>query len=198
MKKMKIIKFVPIFVLFLLIGSSCNRTNIVAVEPACPNLSPCSVKLNSQFLGFCTKSFEGGSSKNMIVEISVDGFTTDKDNKTVTLNYIKSFEFPKSGETTTNDDALPQSPTNKAYPIDLPTCGSYAVTVLVRGQDGTCFKCCNNSTFVSPQGCSGTGSGNGTARFRVVSAQINSSLSALPPSELRLVPLPEKCSRCGC
>ena len=194
---MKIFKFVPIFALLLLVGSSCKREKVVVLQPACPDLVPSVVKLDAQFLGFCTQFFEGGNTKDLKVEITVDGFTVDSNNQVVSVNYLESYDFPRPSETTNNDSNLPSSPVNRAFSVNLPRCGSYTIAVLVRGADGTCFKCCN-STFTGSKSCPGTGTGKGTARFRVVSLQINSSLSTPPPAQVDLKPIPEKCTGCGC
>ena len=144
---MKIFKFIPVFVALLLASSSCKKTVVVAVQPYCTDMVASEVKMDAQFLGFCTQTFEGGNAKNLKVEITVDGITVDANGNTVNLTYLESFDFPKANETTTNASNSPQSPVNKAYPVTLPRCGSYTISVLVRGADGTCFKCCNNSTF---------------------------------------------------
>ena len=180
----------------LTFSTSCRPTTVVAIAPACADVVNSELILEANYLGFCNSLFEGGQ-QPMKVEISVDGITYDAQKKVVTLSYMQSFNFNRFNLDGVTDSNL------RTFAIQLPRCGSYAVTVVVRGSDVSCFKCCNGS-FSPINGnlaCPGASGGpqKGTMRFRAISPTINSNATNMPPPlNVTVRPLAEKCSNCGC
>jgi hypothetical protein len=117
--------------LFLLVTFvSCKKD--FSVTAACTDLIPSEVRLPLGFLGLCASGAEG-TTQPMRVSISVDGLTVDEQGQTVTLNYVATFQFNK-----TNANNGGNAPDN-VFPVQLPACGTYAITVVVRGRDDSCW-----------------------------------------------------------
>ncbi|MFM2268929.1 MAG: hypothetical protein RL757_2370 [Bacteroidota bacterium] len=185
------------FLLILLTTFSCSRNLDVNVQPMCTDKTSCVIDLG-QYLNRCSSFFESGS-KPMKVSITVDGVTFDQANRQVTFNLADAYDFDVN-----NDDT---SPSSRQFTVQLPRCGSYAITIEARGTDGSCFTCCQsggNTTVPINKACSvdptNSVSRKGAPKFRVVSASINSDLQNPPPATLSLTPIIVNCSGCrsGC
>lgn len=173
----------------LLISVSCSQP-LVVVEPSCIDQVDATVDLEAFYLGNCSNSASFESLQDMVIEISVDGITFDAAGQTANLKYLSNYRFK-------SDNKNDFGPTT-FYKIKLPRCGSYSISVVARGTDNSCFKCCGNFGSATP--CpvpSGQIDGKGQIRFRAVSTQINSSIQNPPPPNTRIGPVKENCN-CGC
>lgn len=176
--------------LILLVSSnSCKKD--FKVTPACTDLVPSEVRLPLGFLGPCGWGSEG-SEQPMKVSITVDGVTINEQGQTVSLTYSGTYNFNKTNK---NDGG--SAPEN-VFPIQIPRCGTFVVTVNVRGKDDSCFTCCNGGSSFMPNCGPVSGSHNGTPQFRGTSVQINSDTQNPPPSILQINVLPTTCEDCGC
>ena len=189
---MKFVKFILIFVAILSVGSSCNQPDLT-VQAACTDFTETDIILDFDYLGSCRKVFENGSTKAMKVEITVDGIAIDASGGS--LKFLKGLNKDSD-----NDNDNLGNVDRRTYKVQVPRCGSYLISVVVRGTDGTCFMCCQNSTTIpNPGNCSQTPfNSKGTPRFRGVSAKINVDLANPPRPSYIIKPLAESCSNCGC
>lgn len=166
---------------------SCQK-KIEAVA-ACTSQVDSEVRLKLGYLGNCFATVEG-STQNMKVEITVDGLKIDGPNGPE-IEFMESYNF---NITNMNDGGT--FPEN-VFPIKLPSCGSYLVSVIVRGKDESCFKCCNGSSSFDPN-CGTSNSGKGTPRFRGTSLMINADAVTPPPTVVEIDPKKQGCTDCGC
>jgi hypothetical protein len=112
-------------IMLAVVFSACKKKP----KPADP--TPVGTKVNIRgFLGTCSDVSEG--LKNLKIRVSVDYYNSSG---TVTANF-KNYLFnnKKNNET----DA-----SNYEFPIDVPTSGTYGVSVTVEAND--CFRCCQGS-----------------------------------------------------
>lgn len=195
MKQKIVLLFYSVLLLVLTFSTSCRPTVVVAVTPACTDEVSSEIFLNTTFLGFCGDFFEG-SQQPMKIEVTIDGLSFDTTTKTATVSFRTFETFNRNNNDNNNGSVF------RPIPIKLPRCGSYVITVVVRGTDASCFKCCNGNdpSIGGNNACQGTSTTNrkGAPRFRAVSILINSDLALPPPPRVDLKPLSETCSNCGC
>jgi hypothetical protein len=188
--KEKIKKHLGFLPILLLILNSCSTPPPV-IQPACTDLVNSKVELDFGYLFVCSEAGGIESLQNMKIVINVDGITYDAAGQTVNLSYIKNYSFNR---TNAHDDALDSR--ERQFDIQLPRCGSYAVTVVARGTDGSCFTCCSKLSGTNTI-CPNPPSASGQPQFRIVTSTINSDLQNPPPPLLQLKPVKENCA-CGC
>jgi hypothetical protein len=178
-------RFQSLALLFVLFSVGCVNYNTVSVAPACSQTMACNIDIPTSYLGLCSRFFEGNT-HDMRIEVVVDGFSFNGTNVQTTLK--DKFTFNRTNNLTGATLTLP---------IRLPECGSYQVTITVRGKDNTCFKCCsNNSALALNAQC--VFPAKGIINYRAVSVKINADASNPPPSILNLEPVPIDCTDCGC
>lgn len=179
-------RFQSLSLLFVLFSVGCVNYNTISVAAACTQKVACTIDVPTSYLGFCNSVSEGNTN-DMRIEVTVDGFSMDTNQVKSTL--LDKFSFNK----TNNVVGI----ATLSLPIRLPECGSYQVTISVRGKDNTCFKCCsNNSQLTLTAQC--VFPAKGIINYRAVSVQINATATSPPPSTLNLVPMPVDCTDCGC
>ncbi len=196
---MKIFKFFLSFAMFLLVGIGCSPTNLNnTLQPACTDTIETDIILDVSYLGFCGKIHEG-STQPMKVNITVDGIAFDANGVDLKLSYLGGGNFNRDNE---HDLLVSSSSTNtRTFRIPVPRCGSYAITVNVRGTDNSCFTCCQtSSTIPNPGNCAQVpgSSKKGSPKFRAVTAKINVDLANPPAPQYFLKPMGESCENCGC
>lgn len=193
MKLKKMLRILFGLVLFLVING-CADTPL-SLEPACEDKFETNIVLDKGYLGFCSHVHENRpvtpNPQPMVVEITIDGLSLD--NRQVSTSFIDNKSFNTDNN---NDNTLYES--DRTFKVNIPRCGSYAISVLVRGADNSCFICCNGSTTTIPSAKACTNSNKGAPRFRTVNTSINANLKNPPPSRIELKPTPENCTRCGC
>jgi hypothetical protein len=182
-------KIIQTFLLCIFVLSSCSEPDFV-VQPSCDEDTnvevwvPGGATNGGDYLGFCEKFFEG--EKPMVVEISIDGLKI-KDNM-LTTDFRGFYEFDITNSKSRSGD------TNFKFPIKVPKCGSFVVTIIVRGQDGSCFKCCSTQDMKSS--CP---TNQGTkAVYRGQSIKFNVDLKNPPPSAIKIDPVGIGCNSNSC
>ncbi len=147
----------------IFIYPACN------VEPSFPPMVGTQVRITGEFLGFC-REFSEGATRGIEFEVAVDGLDGSGN---PSFMWIGDFNATNS----------PNGPFYD-FPIEIPTGGTFAVTVTVRGLG--CFECCRS------QGCL---TQKGTPRFRGNSVMLN---AIPPPAIINVVPSLVLCNNCGC
>jgi hypothetical protein len=178
-----------LFFCIFLFTSSCKKD--FKVTTACTDLVDSEVRLPLGYLGSCAWGAEPGDQKNMKVTITVDGVTVNEQGQTVNLTYMNTYTFNKTN--IHDGGTAPES----VFPIKIPRCGTFVVTVNVRGKDDTCFTCCNGASTFMPN-CGSSSTSKGVPHFRGTSVQINSDSQNPPPSVLEIDVKPTTCEDCGC
>ena len=205
MKQKKML--VAVFCFTLLLGTNACREPTFNLQEACTDTFATDVVLDAGYLGFCSFGSEPQPAppanplppQPMKVEITVDGLRFDAPTQTVGTTHVKTYYF-----NTDNSKDLTTNLSDRTFRVPLPRCGSYVVTVVVRGTDSSCFTCCNGKglTVLLANSCADPNNTTlnikGTPRFRIVLPQINANLQNPPPSQLNAKPNTEACSNCGC
>jgi hypothetical protein len=174
------------FFAFGILLLSCNKP--IVLIPACTTFTDSVVELSLGYLYLCEKSAEG-STQQMKVEISVDGLIIEGTNAAIQYMQMYSFNVDNSSNGGPNED--------RVFKIKLPACGTYIVDVVIRGKDDSCFNCCSGTSTFSPN-CGSSNPSKGTPRFRGTSLTINASDEAPPPNLVKVSPVKQGCTGCGC
>ncbi len=166
----------------------CSKLNETPVPP-CAGRVAAEIQLPLGFLGDCASGSEGGSSKEMRVRITVDGVEVNSTGASITLLQTTSFDNTNAN----NGGTAPEN----VFSILIPSCGTYVITVEVRGKDDTCFSCCNGASVFNPN-CGSSPSTKGVPNFRGVSISINATEKDPPPATI-VIPVSQTiCTDCGC
>jgi hypothetical protein len=121
-------------ILMFLITATCLLfSNCKDPKPGSTNPALTTVRL-LPYMVFCEEFFEG-TLRPLKVRINVDRYSS---NGTFQSNY-KNYRFNVQ-----NDDFDPK---NTEFQVEVPSSGSYAVSVEVEGAD--CYKCCNTGSCTS-------------------------------------------------
>lgn len=169
---------------FLFSTYSCMRP--VSVEPPCTDKATMSIDVPVRYLGSCSAFFETAT-QPMKVQITVDGFSVNSDSIKTTV--MDAFSFNTDNNTTGINI--------RTFSIKVPKCGSYFITLNIRGKDNSCFKCCSgNPALQLANQC--VFPNKGIVNFRAISFKINSTATTPPPSTLDLIPEILNCVDCGC
>jgi hypothetical protein len=178
-------KFLWLIPLFLSLNS-CKKDfkNI----PACTQTIKSEVQLQLGYLGECAWGAEGAE-QPMKVTITIDGLKNDANG--VGLSYMKTYTFNKTNQH--NGGTAP----NSVFPIEIPECGTFVITVNVRGKDTSCFKCCHGASPFDPK-CGTSNPSTGIPNFRGVSIQLNTTSQSPPPPVIQIKVEPTTCEDCGC
>lgn len=164
----------------LFFQTGCQKT-IPAIEPQCTDLVD--VKLVLQpFLTFCGGIFE--NDKTLIVEVATAGVEKKADGTIANPMFSADQSFEIS-----NKDPI------HYIDIKVPACGSFITDVIIRGKDGSCYKCCGTMSAGAGIPCQNDPR-TGTPKFRAALISINSSLEAPPPSTIDVNPVLTGCKCC--
>lgn len=166
--------FFALFSMILIFQASC-----VNLDPVGEETEGTDIRIPQGYLesALCNE-FHEGASRDIEVEVTIDGIDDQGDPVFIGLDI----------EETDNEDY-------EAFiikDVEVPTQGTYIVTVTIRGLS-SCFSCCHNTTINDEFPCDSPD--NGKIRFRGTSAIIN---AVPPPFEITVVPSFVACTNCGC
>ena len=179
---MKITKYIVfLFVsIVCLCNTGCKEPKVI--EPMCSDTVDVSLNI-LPFLSFCSDFFEG-SKTNLVVEVSITGIAKDANGNITNSQYAddQSAEIPNTNEI-------------QFVPIKVPICGSYIIDVVIRGKDGSCYKCCGQLSTGKTIPCLNDPR-TGAPKFRADIVNINVSLNSPPPSSININPVLTGCKCC--
>ncbi len=136
-------------------------------EPASKIMTPTYLELDFGYLGPC--NLYNGNVAVAEIEVNIDGLDADR----------QAFMMGTQFFDVNNDD---REPSNLAFPIEIPTEGTFAVSVNIRLECHTCcYDECPLDEYAKP-------------RFRGTSMTLN---AVPPPAVIRVTPVFQGC-RCNC
>ncbi|MEY4936750.1 MAG: hypothetical protein RIS64_3109, partial [Bacteroidota bacterium] len=117
---------------FVFLFSTYSCVGAISVESPCTDKATMSIDVPVRYLGLCSAFFETAT-QPMKVQITVDGFSVNGDSIKTTV--MDAFSFNTDNNTTGINI--------RTFSIKVPKCGSYVITLNIRGKDNSCFKCCS-------------------------------------------------------